>query len=113
LIGGQVRAAGEPTGASIVAAVGADPFGFKLDANNITLKNFTIQKETIQAIQTVGTFAGFKVLHNKFIDNVVAIVLENSSLATATATTISGNTCTNGLIGPTPQNGILSHGGLS
>src|SRR5215510_2894767 len=56
LIGGQIRAAGEPTGRSIVAAVGADPFGFALDANNVTVKNFTIQDHTVRGILTNASF---------------------------------------------------------
>src|SRR5262245_2535024 len=47
LIGGQVRASGEPIGPSIVRGVGLFATAFKLDANNITVKNFTIQQTAI------------------------------------------------------------------
>src|SRR5262245_48029073 len=53
LIGGQVRVAGQ-SGASIIAP--SDPvtsmYGFKLDANKVKVKNFTIQNEMMDAIQT-------------------------------------------------------------
>jgi len=114
LIGGQVRVAGQ-SGASIIAP--SDPvtsmYGFKLDANKVKVKNFTIQNEMMDAIQTNGAFAGFNILHNIFFNDAVGIALSTSSASTAAATTISGNQFTSNGAGPTPMESILSHGGLA
>jgi len=114
LIGSQVRVAGQ-SGASIVAP--SDPvtsmFGFKLDANHVTVKNFTIQNEMMDGIQTSGAFAGFNILRNTFFNDAVGIALSTTSASTAATTTISGNKFTSNGAGPTPQEGILSHGALA
>jgi len=108
LIGGQVRASGEPRGPSIVAS---GTFGFELDANSVTVKNFTIQQET-QGILTVGTFSGFNILHNAFLDDLVGINLNTSFAATVKTTTISGNKFINDTMGQTTSSSILSGGFL-
>jgi len=114
LIGGQVRVAGQ-SGASVIGP--SDPvtsmFGFRLDANNITVKTFTIQAEMMDAIQTNGNFSGFNILHNTFFNDAVGIALSTSSVSAAAATTISGNQFTSNGAGPIPQESIFSHGGLA
>jgi len=113
LIGGQVRAVGEPTGASIVRPLIPlfGGIGFVLQANNVTVKNFTIRQETT-GVQTSPLFAGFHILHNRFIDDVDGIDLNTSSAATAAMSTISRNKFTTENSGLALEAGIFSHGGL-
>src|SRR6478752_2153600 len=113
LIGGQVRAAGEPTGASIVTPLIPlfGGIGFVLQAHNVTVKYFTIKQETA-GIQTSPLFAGFHILHNQFIDNVDGIDLNTSFAATAAMTTIASNKFTDDGQGVATSFDVFSHGGL-
>jgi parallel beta-helix repeat protein len=113
LIGGQVRVQGSLTteSASVVASTGFDPYGFRLRANSVTIKNFTFEQETIDGIETNGSFSGFSILHNRFLGDATGITLATSSATTARPTTISGDSFADG-VAPV-QSCILSHGGLA
>lgn len=89
IIGGVPRLPGIEFGPSIIAA-GPSSTGFALDANNITIKGFTITQEA-DAIRTSGEFSGFRILKNTFIDNQFGIHLNTSLAETAATTTISRN----------------------
>jgi len=105
IIGGQVRASGEPLGPSLVLIDGGT--GFALTSNNITVKNFTIRKALI-AIATGSAFSGFNILHNTFASDAIGIAL-NTTLIAPVTTTISGNLFTNnGGDGVVSQRSILA-----
>jgi parallel beta-helix repeat protein len=93
IIGGQVRTAGEPAGPSIVSLlIGGGPqsaIGFSLDANNITIRDFTLKDENI-GIQTSASFSGYKMVNNTFIGDATGVEFANSPTSSA-ANTISGN----------------------
>ena len=105
IIGSQVRVSGEPVGPSIVNGV------FSLNASNITIKNFTIQKSLIGVFVPSSSFSGFNIIHNKFLDDSAGVLL-NTSLTTPVKTTISGNIFTNDGGGGISQDSILSPLGM-
>jgi len=107
IVGGRVRAVGEPTGTSIVnPGLGT---GFVLNAANVTIKNFTIQG-SIGGIKTSSSFGGYKILGNTFFDDAVGIALATSLVNPAT-TMISGNKFTNNTVGLATADGILCQEG--
>jgi parallel beta-helix repeat protein len=93
LLGNQVRVANEPIGPSIVTP-NAGIFAFTLDANNITIKGFTI-KNTGTGVITHAPFSGFHILNNLFLDDVFGVDMTTSLVASAGTSTISGNMFTN------------------
>src|SRR6516164_2071495 len=79
IIGGQARVAGQ-SGASIVTSPGGVTTGFVLTANNVTVKNFTIQQEAV-GVSTGAAFSGCSIVHNIFQDDVLGVSLATSSAA--------------------------------
>src|SRR5262245_48612030 len=105
LIGGQVRVPNGSNGSSVVQSSLAF-IGFFLNANNITIKNFTVKLE-IAAVLTNGAFAGFRLLNNHFEQNTTGIAF-NSSLSSTLANKIAGNSFSTGF--GTPQDSITVDG---
>ncbi len=89
IIGGQIRANGEPTGPTIIHG---DPSstGFLLAANSITIENFNFTSPTT-GIDTQGAISGLKILNNVFEDDNVGIHLNTSTASSAKTIIISGN----------------------
>src|SRR5207253_2759703 len=80
--------------------------GFILDADNITVKNFTIQKEA-DGIRSNGAFSGFKIQSNTFLNDTVGVHLNTVLTASAKTTTISDNRFTNDGSTAASQDAIL------
>ena len=88
IIGGQVRVPNGSSGSSVIQSSPAF-VGLLLDANNITIKNFTFKLETA-AILSVDAFSGYRILNNHFEQNTTSISF-GSSLSSTAANKISGN----------------------
>lgn len=90
IIGGQVRVPGATSGPSVITNSAFASFAFFLDANNITVKNFTIRQETV-GVKTADTFSGYNITRNTFIANLIDIELNTSLASVAKTTNISAN----------------------
>jgi len=93
IIGGQVRVPNGSSGSSVLQSSVAF-IGFFLNANNITIRNFTVKFETA-GILANGAFAGFRILSNHFEQNTTAIAF-NSSPSSTLANKIAGNSFSTG-----------------
>lgn len=108
IIGGQrVNTLLDPVAPSVIKA-GLTGEGFSFGANNIVIKNFTIQG--MQPGITTNGFTGFTITNNVFLDDAVGISMTTSLASTAAASTVSGNFFVNDGQGPTPLDDILSAG---
>jgi parallel beta-helix repeat protein len=109
LLGGQVRIPGlEKAGPSIIISNPAVT-GFALDANNITIESFTITQEA-DGIRTNGSFSGYRILNNTFLDDGVGVHLNTLLTAAAATTTISGNKFTSDGNGVVTRDAMLVDG---
>jgi len=88
LIGGQVRVAGEPTGASIISPTGFLPTGFDVTNGNVTIKNFTIQSAFVGI--NIEKVAPVNIAGNNFSGDAIGVVA-NSPAAGIAKTTVSGS----------------------
>src|SRR5262245_41936062 len=68
LIGGQVRAGGEPVGPTVLDANSAS-FGFDVVANGVTIKNFTIKRSFITGVLVEASVSGANILNDTFLDD--------------------------------------------
>ncbi len=120
LLGGQVRIPGlEKPGPSIVTS-NPGITGFTLDAGNVTVEGFTITDEA-NGVVTNGSFSGFRILNNTFLDDGAggAGVHLNTALTAAATTTIQGNKFANDgngfshdaiqVVGTGAANVVISH----
>ena len=105
IVGSQVRIGGEPIGPSIIKT-SSPAIGFMLEANNITVKGFTIEQES-NGITTNADFSGFNITNNILLDNVVDVHLQTPLVMSTKGTTISGNKFADDSTGLSTQQAIL------
>jgi parallel beta-helix repeat protein len=113
IIGGLPRLPGEH-GATVVA-VPVDSAGFDLQANNISIKSFTIRPQAaattdVTGISTHFAFSGEQIIDNILAGDTIGLYLNSNG---ARETNVQGNTfASNNLPGSASGNGIYSDQGL-
>ena len=108
ILGGQVtQTLFDGIGPSIIDGATTST-GFAFGANNITVKNFTIQK--MQTGVITNHFTGFNIINNIFQDDGIGVDLTTSLASNVPTSTVSGNKFINDGAGPTPLDDILSTG---